>query len=61
MSRKPKVVFDPKMPIYEYYRCQTMSLSVDRKRSSANVPPVDCLATIGSELTATVKLQSEGK
>ena len=43
---KPKVVFDVKMPRYEYRGDPGRSLSVDRKRKDAMIPPVDCLANI---------------
>ena len=44
-ATKPKVVFDPKMPRYEYRSNDGHSLSVDRKRSSV-APPADCLANL---------------
>jgi hypothetical protein len=43
---KPKVVFDPKMPRYEYREGNGHSLSVDRKRTVGAKPPVDCLSNI---------------
>lgn len=43
---KPKVVFDPKMPRYEYREGNGHSLSVDRKRTESAKPPADCLANI---------------
>lgn len=44
--RKPKVVFDVKMPQYEYRRGEDRSLSVDRKRATTAKPPADCLANL---------------
>ncbi len=43
---KPKVVFDPKMPRFEYRYSDGTSLSVDRKRGASAKPPADCLANI---------------
>lgn len=42
--RKPRVVFDPKMPIYEYRDTGGFSLSVDRKRAATKELPADTLA-----------------
>jgi hypothetical protein len=47
-ASKPKVVFDVKMPKYEYRQGDGQSLSVDRKRTGGDKPPVDCLANIGA-------------
>lgn len=44
-SPKPKVVFDLKMPRYDYRHGEDFSLSVDRKRTDV-VAPADCLANI---------------
>jgi len=45
-SAKPKVVFDLKMPRYEYRDSGGISLSVDRKKSAPAKLPADCLANI---------------
>lgn len=41
---KPRVVFDPKMPRYEYRDSGGHSLSVDRKRVAPKTLPPDTLA-----------------
>lgn len=46
-SSKPRVVFDPKMPRYEYRDGGSKSLSVDRKRTDGPKPPSNCLANLG--------------
>lgn len=43
---RPKVVFDLKMPRYEYRETDGHSLSVDRKRAKGAKPPADCLANL---------------
>lgn len=43
---KPKVVYDPKMPRYEYRYDGGKSMSVDRKRVGVSAPPADCLANL---------------
>ena len=45
-TAKPRVVFDVKMPRYEYRQGEGASLSVDRQRSKASKPPSDCLANL---------------
>jgi len=45
-EKKPRVVFDVKMPQYEYRRGEDKSLSVDRKRGGTGKPALDCLANI---------------
>ena len=45
---KPRVVFDPKMPAYEYRDSGSHSLSVDRRRSEPK--------RLSSNLLANVKL-----
>ena len=42
--RKPRVVFDPKMPTYEYRDTGGLSLSVDRKRTVREALPTNILA-----------------
>lgn len=42
---KPRVVFDVKMPRYEYRKGEDRSMSVDRKRTSGGVS-ADCLANL---------------
>ncbi|GEM_PF-5179593 len=44
-STKPKVVFDVKMPKYEYRKGDDRSMSVDRPRKAEKVA-VDCLANL---------------
>jgi hypothetical protein len=44
---KPKVVYDVKMPRYDYRQNDGKSMSVDRNRSvGVGKPPADCLANI---------------
>ena len=43
---KPKVVFDLKMPQYEYQRGEGKSMSVDRKRDEAGKASLDCLTNL---------------
>lgn len=45
-TAKPRVVFDVKMPRYEYRQGEDASLSVDRQRTKATKPPSDCLANL---------------
>lgn len=45
-TSKPKVVFDLKMPRYEYRQSDGYSLSVDRKRVAVAKPPANCLANL---------------
>jgi len=46
LSPKPKVVFDPKMPRYDYRQEDGKSLSVDRKRGENLKAPLGCLANL---------------
>lgn len=43
---RPRVVFDPKMPRYEYREGEGHSLSVDRKRATSKPPAADLLANV---------------
>ncbi len=43
---KPKVVFDVKMPRYQFRQGEDRSMSVDRDRSKVEKPSQDCLANI---------------
>ena len=45
-GRKPKVVFDPKMPTYQFRQGEDRSMSVDRKRNVAERPSADCLSNL---------------
>lgn len=45
-NSRPRVVFDLKMPRYEYRQADGVSLSVDRKRSAVAKPPANCLANL---------------
>ncbi len=44
-ASKPKVVFDVKMPRYEYRKNEERSMSVDRTRTTGTVA-ADCLANL---------------
>lgn len=46
-TKRPKVVFDVKMPAYEYRQGEDKSMSVDRKRGAPAKPAIDCLANLG--------------
>ncbi len=46
-TNKPRVVFDVKMPRYEYRKGEDRSMSVDRKRGPSNgAVSADCLANL---------------
>lgn len=45
-STRPRVVFDLKMPRFEYRQTEGFSLSVDRKRAAVAKPPANCLANL---------------
>lgn len=46
IAPKPKVVFDLKMPRYEYRSAEERSLSVDRNRTTDAKASLDCLANL---------------
>lgn len=43
---KPKVVFDVKMPQYQYRQGDGHSIAVDRKSAGTAKPSLDCLANL---------------
>lgn len=45
-ARSPKVVFDLKMPEYQFRQGDDRSMSVDRKRGNVRKPAADCLANL---------------
>jgi hypothetical protein len=45
-SKKPRVVFDLKMPQYQFRKGEDKSMSVDRKRKQAGAPAADCLSNL---------------
>jgi hypothetical protein len=45
-AKGPKVVFDLKMPQYQFRQGEGRSMSVDRKRSNVGKPADDCLANL---------------
>lgn len=44
--KRPSVVFDVKMPQYQYRQGDEKSLSVDRRPAAANKASLDCLANL---------------
>ncbi len=42
----PKVVFDLKMPQYQFHQGEGRSMSVDRKRTNVDKPSADCLSNL---------------
>ena len=44
-AAKPRVVFDPKMPTYQYRQGDDKSMSVDQKRTVEGAP-LGCLANL---------------
>lgn len=45
-GKRPRVVFDVKMPSYGYRNGEEHSLSVDRKRETTLKLPTDCLSNL---------------
>lgn len=46
IAPKPRVVFDLKMPRYEYRQAEEKSLSVDRSKPTDSKIALDCLANL---------------
>jgi hypothetical protein len=47
-AKGPKVVFDLKMPQYQFRQGEGKSMSVDRKRLNVGKPASDCLANLAA-------------
>jgi hypothetical protein len=47
-GRGPRVVFDLKMPQYQFRQGEDRSMSVDRKRQNVGKPTVDCLSNLSA-------------
>jgi len=44
--RGPRVVFDLKMPKYQFRQGEDRSMSVDRKKENISQPDTDCLSNL---------------
>ncbi len=47
-AKRPRVVFDLKMPQYQFRKGEDRSMSVDRRRDNTSAPANDCLSNLAT-------------